>query len=384
MTTTRMGELADRDRAVAGLPIMISAAQMARWLSELAIDDHDRQLALQPDYLRYKPGTSLLVGYRTEDGPLFGYAVSPEAEPKLDKLVRDAPPGSIVGFERSRRLVLARPAADRDLPGLRTRLGAGATALAYKPQRRFVGAVDDRILRCYRRSDLADLLPRWPAGQQISGVRTPVLLETHRRTGSVSVERLPGQRLDQLSGDRWLAGLEAAGSALARWHRQAPTPRRVSDLPSVETVADQLLQLLPDERARIESLAGRLTELRADLLQTATVDVGWCHGDFSVDQVLVTDTDEISLLDWDRSGSGPVAVDLAAADAAGSHGTGGLTGAEWQALTAGYQRVRPLPAGLQQFRAIAHFTRVIDPFRSADPDWSRLVRRGLDRVEAML
>jgi hypothetical protein len=379
-TSTAVDALADRDPDVPGLRLLMDGEQLGAWLADHGPFDKFREpFGLVPNYLRYKPGTSLIAGFATTAGPVFGYAVSRDAEPKLGKLVRTAPPGSVLAHDRRLRLVLARPAADRDLPGLRTELAAAAEPLAYKPQRRLVGGLPDRILRCYRPADAEGIISRWPSPGAVSSIRTPQVVEADRAAGWVLIDRLPGQRLDGLTGTDLRDGLTAAGAAIGRWHRQAPTVSRPADLPDLTATAEQLARLLPEQAARIAELAAAVGE------PSGEVDHGSCHGDFSADQVLIEgETAGISLLDWDRSGHGPLAADLANADAAGLEQITELGDDGWQALLTGYAAERELPAGLDRWRARARFARSIDPFRMAGREWPRAVRAHLDRVEELL
>lgn len=354
-------------------------------------------------YLRYKPGTSLVATVRTAQGPAMAYVTSTQAAPKLAKLAAHAPAGSVLLDDRRARLLIALPVADRDLPGLRRRLGpdggVGARTFAYKPQRRWVGlpagaGPDADVLRCYRREDLAPSRSRWPepaasAGAAGTGAgpdfRIPAIVRTSTRHSLLRTERVPGRGLDDLlahdAGADVLDLVRAAGRALAGWHRLPAPPQAAATGSDPQAAAALLACLLPDQSARIADMAARLAssdEHRAGRGAPASTDPVWCHGDFSTDQILVEPSGSLWLMDWDRSGAGTRATDLAGAEAAG------LTPAAREALLEGYGSAADLPADLDRVRARTLFSRAADPFRRAEPDWPALVTARLDTVQELL
>jgi hypothetical protein len=375
---------------------------------------------LAPHYLRYKPGTSLVAMLDTALGPAMAYATSPQAAPKLAKLAAHAPAGSILLHDSRARLLVALPVADRDLPGLRRRIGPGPRTFAYKPQRRWVGlpadaGPDSPVWRCYRRGDVERIRHRWPSdagvgdsptrhaatGAGTTGTfRVPEIVRASPRHDVLRIARVDGTGLDELlaadadvdpaaspnpapSSDPTapLDLVRRAGRALALWHRR-PLPSLPADPGSDPDAAATLLaRLLPDRAPRIQELATRLREAEARLQGSSagrSPDLVWCHGDFSTDQVLVGTDGALWLMDWDRSGAGPRATDLASAEAAG------LPPAARTALLEGYTSAADLPADLDLARARALFSRAADPFRRADPDWPTLVTTRLDAVQELL
>ncbi|GAA1437294.1 hypothetical protein GCM10009616_38860 [Microlunatus lacustris] len=367
-----------------------------------ALEDTDRLAALLAErgetlrgcrYRRWKPGTSTVLALELASGPAWGYAVSAGARPKLDKTIERAPVGSVLLDRRDLGLLVARPSADRDLAALADldralsralrgpALGRRWCGLAYKPQRRWVGALDEaggarRTVRVYRRRDLPAARAALALAADLGGVRAPREAAAAARGGLLVTSWLPGRPLDRLL-DGPTAGdlLDGAGAVLARVHAAPVRPDRDARPEDAELTAvrDQLVALLPGEAGRVRRLAGRL----ADAPELSAPRV-LRHGDFSVDQVVVDDDGRPGLVDWDRAHLGRAVDDLATADAAG------LTPAQHQALLTGYATVRPLPAGLPAALARARFLRAAEPFRRCSSRWPAEVRARLDAVEEVL
>lgn len=367
-----------------------------------ALEDTDRLAGLLAErgetvrscrYRRWKPGTSTVIALELDSGPAWGYAVSASGRPKLDKTVERAPRDTVLLDRRDLGLLVALPSADRDLPALADLDSALSRALpgpavgrrwhrlAYKPQRRWVGALDEpgaarRSVRVYRRRDLPTARAALARAADLLDVAVPREEAALARLGLLVTSWLPGRPLDQLlEGPAASNLLAATGAALARVH--AATVRggqdRRSDDAELAAVADQLAALLPADVARVRRVLARLK------VSTPVADaLVLRHGDFSVDQVVVDDDGRPGLVDWDRAHLGRAVDDLATADAAG------LTPAQHQALLAGYAEVRPLPAELPAAVARARFLRAAEPFRRCSPTWAVEVRARLDAVEEVL
>ncbi|GAB3757347.1 phosphotransferase family protein [Microlunatus parietis] len=357
------------DRALPGLPILLETDGVTQ--------------------LRYKPGTSCVAAIARPDGPAFGYAVSPAARPKLDKLIRKAPPGTIIDHDQERNLIMARAAADRDLPALADPAAAAVSllpgpppafrTLAYKPQRRWVALAsqvghEPVLLRAYRRTTVADAYLRLARFDRLAGTRRSLGWDADYAVIATSFE--PGESLAELieSGAATDAMLTGCGAALARLHDHQPFPGApVREADPAATVA-LLGVLLSDQASRAQ---GILDRLRATA--PARVPPVPCHGDFSADQVIIppagSTRTEPTLIDFDRSGLGDPAADLAGLSAAG------LGPDAVDRVLAGYRTVRPVPAGLDWHRARALLLRAADPFRTASPDWPADILANLDRLE---
>ncbi|MGO1321043.1 MAG: phosphotransferase enzyme family protein [Galactobacter sp.] len=352
-------------------------------------------------YLRSKPAVSLTAAVRTSQGLAMAYAVAEGAAAKLEKLVLKAPPATLLHHDPVRRWALMRPEADRDLPGIARVTGArkptdessadeppAFAPLTYKPQRRWVGIRADgageegtgQIVRCYRTAELEAISARWPDATKANlvtdvtgeNLRLPTVLTSSRTWGTLTTSRVPGSALAADGGGR-IEVMERVGRALAAWHRLPAPPHSTTPGIGMDT-GRSLRRLLPDLHQRVDELEARLLALPPAPSQHAV----WCHGDFSADQVLVDRRGDISLIDWDRSGAGPRSTDLAVADAAG------MDPEAYDALLTGYTQLAPLPSDLTAARALACWSRAVDPFRQADPHWAHHIEERLEHIEELL
>lgn len=354
------------DLAVPGLPMMLDDARLAGWLAARTTFTLTRR-----NYLRYKPGTSCVLGLETDRGPAFAIAVSAAGRPKLDKYLERAG-DAVLTVDRDRGLLLGLPAADRHLPALgRSEQVSGrpavpdpaTTTLAYKPQRRWVGRPETDptvLIRAYARGGSVDAAAR-VQGFAGAPVPVPTLVAAHHRSSVLALDF----RLGRPAGPGDLA---AAGRALARLHRWQP-PGPLPARPAVPWRASALAAatLLPELAPRIRAL---LTRIEAGGEPFAPAVPG--HGDFSLDQLVVDPDGRICLLDLDRAGTGSAVADLASAAAAG------LDDAQQADLLAGYGSV---PPGLNRAVAVAILARLTEPFRSCRDDWPAGIAQRLERAE---
>lgn len=400
-----VGDLDLQDLEVPGAAVIADGAALAGLLAEAGEDLLDR------NYLRCKPGTSLVAGLRLASGPAFAYAVSAEARPKLAKLVERAPEGAVLVHSTTPSLLVARPAADRDLPALAKadRLSAAVgrpvatwDTLTYKPQRRWVGRPDgeDRppelVLRAYRPRDLPATMAGWRLAGQLGqagvGARLPGARTVSGRRGLAVVSWLPGTPLDRLldagpmdagplDGGLW-AGvgepqlmLAEVGVALAELHQALPLrPAEARpDARALRRVLSELSALLPELRPRATALL-RTLEARAPR-PTAGRPV---HGDFSADQVIVGADGRIGVTDWDRAGWGDPGADLGSLRAAGMPEPG------YAAVLDGYARVRAVPASTQWYGVAAAVQRLTEPLRQCRVDWRSAIAARLAQAERQL
>lgn len=231
MLSSADAALVDRDPALVGFALLLDEQALADRLDA----------PVRRRYLRYKAGTSCVLALDVAGESCFAVAYAAHTGGKLDKSVAAAPDGSLLLVDAGLGLLVARPAADRDLPALE-RLGLDLPAalaralpgrdlraaslhqLSHKPQRRWVGRLDvpgdaPVVLRVHRPDD---------ARKTVRAVRvldghtawTPSLLGSDRRLGVVAVTWLPGTGLHELlaRGTARTDHVRAAGAALAELH----------------------------------------------------------------------------------------------------------------------------------------------------------------------
>ncbi|MFC7405924.1 phosphotransferase [Georgenia alba] len=329
----------DRDLAAAdpGLPalaVLLDRDALRRHLTT-SWDVVDAEV----NYLRYKPGVSMLAGMllTRPDGrrvPAFAAAYPPGARSKIDKTLRRAAHAHAAArADRDGGLVVGEAAADRELPGIRT--VRGAEPLVYKPGRRWVGLDRDAgvLLKVHR--------PR-AAGRHAAAHRlldphlpTAELLDVDTRTGVVRTAYLPGVTMDDVeagadTGADAGAGADArraVGALLARLHA-APLPgalERPDRRRLLSAALDGLKAVAPD-------LTGQARAAAQQVLHVLDVRDGargpaLTHGDFSADQVVVRPDGTLTVIDLDRAGVDDPLVDLAswaAAELAGCAAEAGV------------------------------------------------------------
>jgi aminoglycoside phosphotransferase len=371
------------DPAVPGLGLLLDDARLRTWLEE-----RDQRL-LRRCYVRYKPGTSVVVGLQLASGRAFALAVSAEGRAKLDKLRHRAGDEDVLAVDPEHDLLLASVWGDRDLPALAAltrvvgrlvpHVGPHEVAtLVHKPQRRWVGLVDAPslaqpvLLRAYRRGRVADAAQRLRLARKVHrAVEVPRLLNRSNRYAALAVEYVPGRTLQAaLASGPAQAEVVETGRALARVHGRAAAGMPATDLADPAATVELVGAVLPSLRLRVQELLTALGSRRPPRPEPSL-----CHGDFSLDQVVVSTAGTLAFLDWDRGGAGVPAADLGSAVASGLDDATGL------ALLEGYSEVRPLPTDLDWYVAQAKLLRLADPFRTASPCWAAEVEARVEDLE---
>jgi hypothetical protein len=431
------------DPDVPGLALLLDDAALATWLQARL----GRPLVgVRRRYLRWKPGAGGVA--RVDLGPGAGEAFLAvwhrDAAAKLAKTVQRGG-RAVLAVDEQALAVLARPSADRDLPGLARlqargaagvarrldatddsahrllrHVGTGARTLAWKPQRRWVGLLAGPqprghhgvVLRAYRPGAAEGAAAAYRSVHEAVGDSAPRLLGTDLRHGLLAVEHVPGRTLDAWPAT--LAGAGAGGGAgdgprpgpvvragvlLAELHTAGPLPAGRTDGPVARSAQGPGLLDVDEECRRVRDAAGLLAllvpgsgvenlvdEVGAALHRLPASTPVLLHGDFSADQVVVRPDGGPALLDLDEACWGPAAYDLAGAAAAWwvAGGTGAL--ALVGQLQEGYRRLAPLPS-LEQLRVrtAAHLLRrAAEPFRTGRPDWPARVRAAVDEARALL
>ncbi len=420
-------ELARRDRDLEGLTILLDPEVMTAELSARGIDGLEDLL---PSYVRYKPGASCLVGYRSSrrDGEIALHATtyagaledkSAKARARANRAAACGSrglAGSSLYVDRARASVSFFP-CDADLPAmarlqepvLRAKLLARVfrhaeevprtevEQLAYKPGRRFVGRVawaDGRaaVLRLYAsaaRARAMRLPHRLVDGENLRVARR---VGGSKRHQAVAVEWIPGASLrENVRSNRSSAqpSFARVARALAEFH-QTPIDERdrlVPRLPvlGLREIERELAWLVP---SRTESLSV-LRECIESRLASIPLSRRLVHGDFYDKQVVVSEGG-VGLIDLDEMSVGDPRQDV------------GLLLAHWERdrclaeltdlerrldaeFCGHYQestedRLTDLPV----FVAAALFRLAQHPFRMRLPDWQRQIGVLLERVEELL
>ncbi|PRX97131.1 phosphotransferase [Allonocardiopsis opalescens] len=398
MLTAADAELARRETRVTAFGLVLDPAALR---DRLAARLPEAPRAVRVDYLRYKPGTSVLAGLvlDTGAGPVRAYAkaFTPEGAPeKLAKhrgLAARAAAGAGGGdvsadwhsvVDEPAHLVVGTARADRRLPGvgqLAERPGratgpdASVRTLRYKPERRWVGVLGHerpaRLLKAHPPARAAAAL----AGHRAlaaAGLPVPAAERVHpqRCRGLLSLAWVHGTALDAAPADERV--LAEVGALLARVHAVAPAlaagreaaPAR----PGLDAAAAAVGVLLPGLAAEARAVARTAAARLADRPRTVV------HGDFSADQVMVA-ADGVWLTDLDQVRIDDPLADLGgylAAEIADGRVPPGTDPYDALApLLAGY---RPCGARLDRRALAAHtaaalLRRTAEPFRHRHPDW---------------
>jgi hypothetical protein len=413
MLTAPDADLARRDGALPGLATLLDpdAFVAALRLAAPALCAEDARVT----YVRYKPGTNCLVGYRIEAAgeTTLAFATAYRGDDR-DKWAKHARGGRIV-LEGRRIIVRVFPdddlrglsrladSADRHsllrevLPGRPDLWGAALDVLRYKPRRRYVGLLSTpagpgAVLKAYTAAGYAAAL----AGER--AVR-PAPCRPPRRLGRSRPDRLlafawrPGRLLSEaLSGPGIPAGaVAAAGADLAGLHRHTGAsliPRaRQAEARLLLELGAWLGHVCPAVAGRAAHVAGRVTSLLPDVPAPESL----LHGDFHPGQVLIG-TDGVALLDFDEAARGDPALDLGTflAHVEGGvirgHFPAGVIDPVRAALLDGYRSAGGRAAdGAVDVYTVAGLLRVApEPFRAREPGWPERTARVLDRAEALL
>lgn len=389
--------LVARDPAVPGLSLLLDEDRLAQRLGA----------PVRRRYLRYKRGTACVLGLDVDGDRAFAVAYAPRSAAKLDKTVAAAPAGTLLAVDHALGVLVARPAADRDLTGLtclaadpRRALagvlpaadlrGARLTALSHKPQRRWVGRLTLRdgppnVVRVHRP---ADARRRHAVARALAGVDLglPSLLGADGRRGVSVLTWLPGTGLDELVADgrATAARLRAAGAVVAALHSQPVAglaergPRE--DAADLRRAAAAVAVLVPALGQRSRALAERLCAVLAERPAAAVT----AHGDLSLDQVVVADDGRAGLVDLDAVTRAEPALDLGGTLAA-LHVSAVLSSCPAVDVIAaqlldGYDR------SLDVHRLHAHLAaglvrRAVEPFRLCSPRWPEQVEHVVQLAE---
>ncbi len=386
--------LAARDPALPGLGLLLDTEALATALGTTAVSLR---------HLRYKPGTSCSAAAVTAEGEWLRLRALTPAHYAEKGYSEDGVPGALC-------LAVAEPSRDKDVPGLRrfwpedrrpkvlaevfgeSHLAeARLVPLSYRLGRRLVARLDHPLgggllkLHAPGRFAQAQAGALWGAFQGHGALLRACAVQM-----AVATRWQAGRELTALDGEE---GFAAAGAALAGVHGAShalPFVRgRADEIVAVTRTLTDATHLLPEAGAHLARIARRLTLL----LAATPADPGPIHGDFSADQVVMSDG-RPCLIDWDRAGWGDRGADLGSALARldANRMWDGVPGERAhrarQALLEGYAAKRALPASVEAQRLVHLALLMCEPFRRQLPDWPEVmteliggIEQGLDHLD---
>ncbi len=407
--------LIERDPGLAGLALLLDDDAFAGLLG-----DHLPGLgatAVAGRYVRYKRGTSCLVGFliETRSGEtrqVYARAHLPGAS---DKLAR-AEAGAAAVVPHLGVLVFVYPsdhelrglealgdrAARRDLlerllpdPGDAALRQSPISVLRYKPERRCVLKLgDDRgpapaaIIRFYTAEDYSVSRDAAAAFHDEGPLRLAPRLGTCREARATALRWIHGQTLAE---DLRLDAAERVGAAIARLHAQHA--RKIDATWTAESFATMLADaagalamIRPDLGAGATALAQRIGQKLSSRHWRSNRAI---HGDLAPEQIIATD-DGAAIVDLDRAAWGDPRIDLGnfqarlvyAAIEAGSARP--AADAFFEAVLESYRSAseKDVTRKVQRFTAAALLQAAVLPFRTRSADWSNRGERILDEARS--
>jgi hypothetical protein len=380
------------------------ARVLARSLRPGAIVD-----AVRIVYLRYKPGTRLIVRYGVSvDRGWHDASVLAEPQADLPGWARDpvnvalakkangrSPAQTPLAYDHDLRALvqwfpvdISMPALAETPAALRARLrdagvdvrgGENATdLLAYKARRRAVLRLDGHVVKIYAGSgDFDNAVLGLDASGRLSELVVPTseaVLREFRLTCQTLLAGKPPQ------GHH--AAARAAGSALAALHEAPPdglqpvTPER--QLAAAASSARSAAAVAPELEDRLERVMREVEATLPDVPEHVAA-----HGDFHANQVLELD-EGLAVIDFDEMCTAPAALDFASYVAhlvTGGRGEFEAAAAALDDLVAGYGE---RPAGLAWYVATSIIRRAPFPFRFMDEDWPRRIEQMVADAEEAL
>jgi hypothetical protein len=363
-------------------------------------------------YIKYKPRTNCLVGYRIElgDATVAATAKAYRRHAQLplrgDSVVFEDCGVLVSLFPNDPRIKSLRrlPHADARNRMIRRVLGchrsrvedAALEELVYKPERRYVAKLSaaDKpwaVLKFYTNRNYATAWNNSRIFEPRGSLRLAPRIGSSDRYGVLAYEWLTARLLsDAIDDPSFEAGtMRAVGAAIAELHAQDPIGLK-SRAPGTEArtlvyEAEHLGFLCPHLSRRARQLA----EMLANRLMERPALSSPIHGDFYAKQVLI-DSGNVWLLDFDRAvRANPMAdIGLFMAQLDRKFLRGTLTSSRVGELAAslldGYL---PRPANVaiaQVYRAASLLQLAPECFRHNDPDWPERMEAMLQRAEDIL
>ena len=329
-------------------------------------------------HLRIKPGHNVLVAWRDVDTREYGWT---EATTDADKFANASRRAERVGHpltvhaEGEVMVFSGVVAADRKLARpLRDLPAQGWQVLRYNPQRRLVAVTSDGlVVRVHATSaeHLGKISTRW------QGYGVPAISMFGH--GHVAVS--PWWGIADLAARPSVAGTRAAGSTVAKLHAAGQTEGLPEVPVCVSTSVAAITESAPGFAARVEKLGQRLSVLLPELSRREPATE--LHGDLSPDQVLVDESGQIRLIDFDRAGAGPASRDLGSFRAACRRIRRSQQAEEF---LRGYREAGGVvdPVHVAVWEAYAHLSSALNALRHGEEDWEQQLEDTLALAEDAL
>lgn len=424
MLTSLEADLIHRDAVIPGLATVLDPEAFLVALQRAAPHAELRNAWIT--YLRYKPQRYCRVSYRLDvAGTELDVDVRACRPEDLGSSLEESDQASAAGplgrgcivLEDRSVLVFVFP-NDLKLPNLRlltnpderTRMlrellpdhpefwPGELRCLRYRPERRYVAelrAADGvrLLLKAYTRKAHSRGKHNAQSFQSSGLLRVARVLGCSDRHRLLAFEWLPGRLLMQLCTAAELDGhaVAAVGGALATLHRQDSAHlsswTRAAEVADLLSLSTEIGFILPQLARRADELAQAL----ASQLANAPARQGALHGDFSANQVLVSE-ESVAIIDLDWACCGDPADDLGnfLAQAERLALRGELPRGRVESLKAsllkGYALVgddSPFDR-VELYTAVEVFRRTRFPFRTREPEWPQRTEALLDRAEAIL
>ncbi|MBN6065645.1 aminoglycoside phosphotransferase family protein [Aggregatibacter actinomycetemcomitans] len=424
MLTHADKQLIARDNALPGLAALLDPSLLLTELQRLP--QLKSAVKIQVKYLRYKPANSCACTLRVQlsDGRVryyFAKALTAERfeqswqHPKRQALVQANDPHAPLAIF-ALKILLQHPAYDRGIGHLgwlindRSRRHllslcrltedeqekAHIDILRYKPERRLVAKVkvNDRpvaLIRCTNSKDFGRMLTGAAFGTAQGNMQ---LLGMDSTLCTLITDWQPGRSLCPEDGYiPTKESLSFVAERLAQLHRTAyrhPIVHSAKhEIKAIEGVFITFQAILPEYAPWF----ARLAEQTREGLLRQPEHFTLIHGDFSLDQVVQSDSDrtQFHILDWDRAAYGNPLFDLATFQARLALQVIEGVLPHWQAtelLRTFLQRYQTITHtdldGLSVFTAAALLRLVAEPFRKRAAQWEQQSLQLLQWVAGLL
>jgi ATP-binding cassette, subfamily B, bacterial len=402
------------DAALPQMRRLLDPREMAE-VFQRAIGDSvaPRQVGIR--YLRYKPGTNLVVHYDVEldDGRhdatamitsrdfLQRRAAKPENRALAQMVDGRAPSPRPLAFDQEVRCLIQWYPLDISLPALAVPpdalsrrfqsigvsipvTGEEPARLAYKPRRRAVLSLGGHVLKCYAKD--ADFFAAAAALEISSGLDSVILRPQFE--GALPSERvtaqsfLPGSSVDSAeqgatAAGRLLSTLHAAELGPA-WRELLPAASPKRQLAGAVASAGLVAVIAPPLRRRVETLLRELEQSIPDADELVP-----SHGDFNARQLLRVNGD-LALTDFDELCLAPRALDIATYIAYVVRGEPAHLATGETVLYALLDEYGRWPQAMNWYLATMLLRRSPRPFRYFEREWPERVETMVDAAEAAL